>query len=206
MDILREIGIMVKPTLGKVLLFIMFAFLWIAGVIQTYAFIDDVPGLEKPPLYDYLRPFSFWFSWLVFSAPFYLLSTLLCTPVDFCSAILSSFPDMGAVKFPLAGVIYSYAAASFTAYTWRTHIKTPRKKRQTLLTALIPTIILNGTMFFILLIEPNRILFVLSSYLTMYLVMLFYVISIYGAYKIIRNVINRGVGPLRKHRNSLNVA
>jgi len=50
-----------KPCPRRLLLFAFYASLSIAGVIQSYAFIDDVPGLERPPLYDQLRGFDFWF-------------------------------------------------------------------------------------------------------------------------------------------------
>jgi hypothetical protein len=34
--------------------------LLVAAYIQAFAFLDDVPGATKPPLYDALRPFDFW--------------------------------------------------------------------------------------------------------------------------------------------------
>lgn len=83
--ILRWLMDVLRPTPGKLIFFPVFAFLWVAGVTQTYAFIDDIPGVEKPPLYDVLRPFGFWFPWLIFSAPLYIVSGALCSLHDFCS-------------------------------------------------------------------------------------------------------------------------
>ncbi len=183
-NVTREV---LKPTKTKLVFFILYAFLWIAGVTQTYAFIDDVPGLAKPPLYDYLRPFSFWFAWLVFSAPFYIITSLLCIPYDFCTAVLSNFPNMGAVKLPLAGIIYTYFAAAFTICSWNNYVAKSNKEKQVLLISLIFTLILVGPIAAIIFIEPSRLLFILSSYATMYLVMFFYVTSTYGVYRIIKN-------------------
>jgi len=59
------------------MLFLLFAFISVAGAIQAYAFIDDMPGVEKPPLYDQLRLFDFWFPWVLLIAPLGLLAAVL---------------------------------------------------------------------------------------------------------------------------------
>jgi len=37
-----------KPTWMKICFFIIFAFIWIGGVTQTYTFVKEVPSIEKP--------------------------------------------------------------------------------------------------------------------------------------------------------------
>jgi len=61
-----------KPNLRKLALFSILAFICIGGVIQTYAFIDDVPGILKPPLYDILHPLELWFPWIILALPTHL--------------------------------------------------------------------------------------------------------------------------------------
>jgi len=117
-----------KPTWMKIGFFVVFAFIWIGGVTQTYTFIKDVLGIEKPPLYDLLKPYDFWSPWIFFSAPFYILVRLLCSIYDFCSPIFAMFPDMGGVKFPLAGITYSYMASAWMAFSWEKWFRSRKNK------------------------------------------------------------------------------
>ncbi len=107
---LKALGFL-KPCPRGMLLFAFYAFLSIADAIQTYAFIDDIPGLEKPPLYDQLRGFEFWFPWVVFTLPIHL-------PIPLGQGIMKYFPSLGAVKMSLGSVVYSYVAASWLVYAW----------------------------------------------------------------------------------------
>jgi len=47
------------------------------GSIQTYAFIDDIPEVPKPPLYDEVRCVEFWFPWVALSLPIHLIGWVL---------------------------------------------------------------------------------------------------------------------------------
>jgi len=74
---MKSLAALLKPNWRKVLATtLMLAFL-AAAYIQSYAFVDDVPGVTKPPLYDLLRPFAFWSSGMLLIMPLALLSTPL---------------------------------------------------------------------------------------------------------------------------------
>ncbi|MGQ9493441.1 MAG: hypothetical protein ACUVR2_06715 [Anaerolineae bacterium] len=66
-----------KPDLRKVLCTILMLALLIAAYIQSYAFVDDMPGTTKPPLYDLLHPFDFWVPAMLLIMPMALLSVPL---------------------------------------------------------------------------------------------------------------------------------
>ena len=189
-----------KPTWMKIGFFIVFAFIWIGGVTQTYTFIKDVPGIEKPPLYDLLKPYDFWSPWIFFSAPFYILVRLLCSIYDFCSPIFAMFPDMGGVKFPLAGITYSYMASAWMAFSWEKWFRSRKIKVATLLGCLIPLFIIHPGIFLLAInsVHMHRMISYLASSLILnYLVLVFYVISIYGLYKALR-ILLRGVSRRQK--------
>lgn len=38
-----------KPKVGVLVIFALLAFICVGGAIQSYAFIDDVPEVPKPP-------------------------------------------------------------------------------------------------------------------------------------------------------------
>ena len=175
-----------KPTWMKISFFIIFTFIWISGVTQTYTFIKDVPGIEKPPLYDLLKPYDFWSSWIFFSAPFYLLARILCSIYDFCSPIFAMFPDMGGVKVPLAGIIYSYAASAWMTFSWEKWFRSKKIKVAALLGCFIPLLIIHS-MSLLMSVDSasihQMITFLASSLILKYLVLVFYVISLYGLYK-----------------------
>lgn len=183
MSCLKGLASFFKPSPLKILLFLCFAFLWVAGVTQTYAFLDDVSGIEKPPLYDLLKPFGFWFPWVLFSAPLYAASALICLPYDICSIIISVFPGMGGLKFPVAGMGYSYLASSWMVYSWRKWFTTPLSRRLALLIPIAPTLLLASPMSALMLMRSSEAIFALSSLLLIYFVATFYSISIYGVYR-----------------------
>lgn len=196
---MSQAAAVLRPSPVKLLLFLCFAFLWVAGVIQSYAFIDDVPGVEKPPLYDLLRPFDFWFPWVIFSAPLHLFSSFLCSLRDFCSTLFSTFPGMGAARFPVIGVIYSYLASSWMVYSWSRWLTTPFSRRLTLTIPILPTLLLTG---FPTIIPPSAAAFILSSIPLIYLISTFYTISFYGLCKAAAStfkLIWRGVAGRKRH-------
>jgi len=183
-----------KPTWMKICFFIIFAFIWIGGVTQTYTFIKDIPGIEKPPLYDLLKPYDFWSPWIFFSAPFYILVRLLCSIYDFCSPIFAMFPAMGGVKFPLAGITYSYMASAWMMFSWEKWFRSKKMKVTTLLGCFIPLLIIHSIML-LMSIDSARIhqiiTFLVSSLILNYLVLVFYVVSLYGLYKGLRSLLKR---------------
>jgi len=74
---MKTLVALLKPNRRKVLgTMLMLAFL-AAAYIQSYTFVDDVPGVSKPLLYDLLRPFSFWASAMLLIMPLALLSAPL---------------------------------------------------------------------------------------------------------------------------------
>lgn len=56
---------------------ILMVALLIAAYIQAFAFVDDVPGATKPPLYDTLLPFDFWVPGMLLILPLALVAAPL---------------------------------------------------------------------------------------------------------------------------------
>ncbi|MEA3459512.1 MAG: hypothetical protein U9R11_02370, partial [Chloroflexota bacterium] len=79
---------LLKPDWKRFLIFALLAALIVGADIQAYAFVDDVPGIPKPPLYDLLRPFDLWAPAMLLIAPLALLTApfnragicLMCQP------------------------------------------------------------------------------------------------------------------------------
>ncbi len=165
-----------KPCPRKLLFFAFYAFLSIAGAIQTYAFIDDVPGLEKPPLYDQLRGFEFWFPWVVFTLPIHL-------PIPLGRRIMEYFPSLGAVKMPLGSVVYSYVAACWLVYAWDRWISARRVRRVLLM---LPAVLAFISSLSPLLLGFEEAAYALSGFVNLYLVYLFYAIFLYGLYRALK--------------------
>ena len=68
-------------------------FICIGGAIQTYAFIDETPGLGEPMLYDMLQSLN----WIVLAAPVHLLGRALRL-----RWLLHYLPDVGAgIRLPV---------------------------------------------------------------------------------------------------------
>lgn len=175
-----------KPDIRKLVLFVGFAFLCVAGATQSYAFIDDVPGLERPPLYDVLRPFSFWFPWVLFSAPLHVSAALVCSVVDVCGSMFSVFPSMGAVKFPVTGVIYSFIAASWLVYSWDRWLS--GSSRRTRLLVLVTPLVITTALFgpqLLMVAEPGLASFMISGFFLTCAVLEFYFAAVYGIGKAI---------------------
>ncbi len=63
-----------KPDLHVLSLFAILALNCVGGVIQSYMFVDDVPGVPKPPLYDQLSFLELWFPWIVLTLPLHILA------------------------------------------------------------------------------------------------------------------------------------
>lgn len=82
------------------------------GVIQSYAFVDDVQGVCKPFLYNFLKPLCLWVPWVFFAVPVHGLGYLLGL-----KWILGFFPSLEAIKLPVASLIYSYLVSCWIFYT-----------------------------------------------------------------------------------------
>lgn len=93
---MRAIQQFLKPEWRKILIFAVLAALMVGADIQAYAFVDDVPGVPKPPLYDLLRPFDLWAPAMLLIAPLALLTMPLnrmgicpmCRPYSFLLTVL----------------------------------------------------------------------------------------------------------------------
>lgn len=107
-----KINQLLTPTKQKVVLFIIFMLIAVAGQIQSYAFTNDEEfGRPKPVLYEVLKPFPLW------ALLMYLLLPLF--PIYF---IFSSF-GIGNIVFnaPLFlfyNLIYFYLLASFIGFCY----------------------------------------------------------------------------------------
>lgn len=103
-----KINQLLKPTKQKVILFIIFMLIVVAGQIQSYAFTNgEITGKPKPVFYDLLKPFPFWALWM------YLLLPL--SPIHL---ILSATGLRVNSIFLLTNVVYFYILASFMAFCY----------------------------------------------------------------------------------------
>jgi len=175
--------VILKPNLLKIGFFMLFAFIWLGGVIQSYAFMDDVSGIEKPPLYDLLRSISIYPSYVFFSLPIYVPAMVLCSVYDFCSVIFQMLPSIGGVKFPLIGLIYCYVVSAWISYSWGRWIISRRAKLITLLGCFSTLLVTH----FPLLLTPLRTLeemiYIVSNLILDYFVFFSYIVAGYGIFK-----------------------
>jgi hypothetical protein len=68
---------LLKPDWRRLVATILMVALLVAAYIQAFAFVDDVPGATKPPLYDTLLPFDFWVPGMILLLPLALVSAPL---------------------------------------------------------------------------------------------------------------------------------
>jgi len=141
-----------------------------------------------------LKPYDFWSPWIFFSAPFYILVRLLCSIYDFCSPIFAMFPAMGGVKFPIAGIIYSYMASAWMVFSWEKWFSSRKIKAATLLGCLIPLLIIHPGIFLLAINSAHihrMISYLASSLILNCLVLVFYAVSLYGLYKGLRSLLEK---------------
>ena len=172
-----------KPNLRKVLLFLLFSFICVGGAVQSFAFIDDVPRLVKPPFYDMLKPLNLWSSWIMFSGPIHVFGC--CVGLW---SLIKYFPSLGSVKFPVGGIIYSYFVSCWMVYTWDKWLKYGKPTTK----ALVFLLPIAGSLqtlnpFGILFTAFNFSMFVwvFSGFMFLYVVFLAYSTSIYGFIKLV---------------------
>lgn len=186
---LHILGVILKPTWLKIGFFTLFTFILLGGIIQSYAFIDDIPGVEKPPFYDLLRPISIWPSYVFFSLPLYVLAELICSAYDFCSMVFQVFPSMGGVKFPVIGLIYTYVVSAWMGYSWSRWIISRRVKLIILLGCFSTLLVTHLPLFLTLLHTLENMSHVISTLILDYFVLLFYIVAVYGIVKESINVL-----------------
>ena len=110
---MRKVGLslLLKLDVRKVLIMLLMFSLVLAGRIQSYVFVHDVPGVKKPPLYDLLKPFDFWSASMFLELPLILFGHLL-----FLVFPGLSFLAKGWIAYiPIA--IYIYLLSSFLVYS-----------------------------------------------------------------------------------------
>jgi hypothetical protein len=81
--------------------------LLVAAYIQAFAFVDDVPGATKPPLYDALLPFDFWVPGMLLILPLAVVST----PLEWLGLSLLSSP----LIWPLQ-ILYLYVLSCLLVF------------------------------------------------------------------------------------------
>ncbi len=170
-----------KPDLRLILVFLLFSFICVGGVVQSYAFVDDVQGVHKPFLYDFLKPFCLWVPWVFFAAPIHVFGYFLGL-----EWILGFFPSLDATKLPVASLIYSYLVSYWVFYTWDKWLKAASSK----IKFLIFFVPVSLAMLKVPLVTPFWLLgftsyiFSLSCLLFLSAVLIAYFVSIYGFIKL----------------------
>ncbi len=171
--------LLLKPNPKSIALFLLLSFICIGGVIQTYAFIDAIPGLPKPPLYDQLRPFDLWVPWIFLAAPLFIVAHLFGL-----ERLTIFYPELSVgIKPPIGSIIYVYILSNWFFHAWD-GIKTKKRKSLILILGAIlasffhpPLIPLwNDSIW-------NLLLFSLSGFLLLTTVFSIYLTSLYGLYK-----------------------
>ncbi len=136
---------LLRPDARVLALFVVFVFICIGGVIQTYAFVDEVPGVVKPPLYDQLQVLELWYPWILLSAPVHFLGGALRL-----WWLLNVFPELSpGFKIPLASIAFSYALSWWTFYSWDEWFKQRVRKVIALSLSLIASLMLYPAPLFI---------------------------------------------------------
>ena len=190
--LLKEI---LKPNIKALALFIVFSFICIGGVIQTYAFIDDIPGIEKPPLYDQLSALELWFPWILLVAPLHILGAVLRL-----WWIINLFPELSSgFKIPLASIAFSYILSCWTVYSWDKWVKNSKRKMYAVLT--IATVISLMMSPLPILFLPNitlvKLLRFISGFIFILLITGTYITSLIGLAYSFKTILIK----TRKHEN-----
>ena len=90
---------LLRPDWRRLVATILMVALLVAAYIQAFAFVDDVPGATKPPLYDSLLPFDFWVPGMMLILPLAVVSA----PLEWLGISLLSSP----LVWPLQ-ILYLY--------------------------------------------------------------------------------------------------
>ena len=120
-----------KPDRRRLLATVIMLALLVAAYIQAFAFVDDVPGATKPPLYDTLLPFDFWVPGMILILPLALAGTLLGS--------FGVYPLSSPLIWPLQ-VAYLYLLSSLLVFGhdhWAMDIAPRWRKLAVILPALV---------------------------------------------------------------------
>ena len=164
-----------NPTGVSLLLVAIFTFLLIGGRIQSFAFVDDIPGLEPPPFYDVLRPLSIWPAMILLILPWILLSGPACELIP-CQSL--------GIIIPVVLLLLTYSEAVFAGRVWGALELQGRR-----LSLLIPAVL---TLLPVISLLPIDLIFAVSSFLTSYPVLFAHILSMYGIIRLVGSVLKRG--------------
>jgi len=123
--LLKVILNVLKPSPNSLTLFAALTFICIGGVIQTYAFIDNVSGIPKPPLYDELSYFNLWFPWVLFVFPLHVIGGIFTE----LSLKELSFMVSGFIFTALVILIYTISIHGFLKALPLIQVKTKNTKQ-----------------------------------------------------------------------------
>ena len=169
-----------KPDVRRLILFGILSFICIGGVIQTYAFIDDVSGIPKPPFYDLLRPLDLWVPWLILAFPVHFLGQMLNVWL-----LIEYFPEISpGFKLSLLSIAYSYVLSCWTFYSWDEWLSKSPYKKLLILIGIIPAIF-HCPVFFLWPQNLDYLSTAISGFSFSSLILIVYVISIYGLYRVV---------------------
>ncbi len=150
-------GQLLKPDGRRLLATILMVALLFAAYIQAFAFVDDVPGATKPPLYDTLLPFDFWVPGMLLILPLALVSAPL--------QALGLSPLSSPLILPLQ-IGYVYLLSSLLVFGhdhWARHIAPRWRTGVVILPALIAILLWSSGMSAAIRSLPHMIPFFLSS-------------------------------------------
>ena len=168
-----------KPTTKSLAIFTLLVFICIGGAIQSYAFIDDIPEIPKPPLYDLLKPLELWTPWIFFTFPIHLLGSLLGL-----WWLLKYFPKLGGINIPIASLAYAYIISCWTVHSWDCWARHSKHGRLAPLVGVILASIPYLPIIPLLAVNPiDYATFAISGFTFLAIVSAVYTISIYGLYK-----------------------
>ncbi len=176
--LLKAILNVLKPNLNSLALFGVLTFICIGGVIQTYAFIDNVPRISKPPLYDELSYFNLWFPWILFAFPLHVIGGIFRL-----QGLMSLFPEISeGFKLPVGSIVYAYIISSWTVFCWDKWFKHSKYRNYLMLPAFVLAVLFNPP-FAITELSLKELSFMVSGFIFTALVILIYTISIHGFLK-----------------------
>jgi len=181
-----------RPSYSKVLLFAVLAITCFFGSIQTFAFIDDIPGVPKPPLYDEVRCVELWFPWVALSLPIHLAGWALRL-----WNLAKYLPSLSlGVKVPLISIAYSYALSCWTVSSWGRWLRSLRSRVAALSIGVGSSLVLVPLPLLLTYhaSDPCLTLRSCSGFALILLVSTVYIVSIYGLARALAGLVRRARG------------
>jgi len=177
----RQLKMLFIPDSRKLAIFTTLSLICVGGAIQSYAFIDDIPGIPKPPFYDLLKPFSIWPAWVLLIAPLHILSYILNL-----TYLLDYLPPLGGVKAPFFSVLYSYILSCWSIYVWDKWLKNDKLKILILLLGIVTAFLMNPPF---LLTSLDEVSYIFSGFVLISIVMTLYAVALYGFVKLLFSLV-----------------